>query len=289
MGWSLFMEEPGDHQLSLPYGVLAGLAVEDRLVWQLARTLKHAEFDFFGSRLDRFRSHFTTDSILDIEAIQIANASTALSASDRLCLVKECSSLDRLQMSTQHISALAQARFLFCQHVLELLLDYDVKLFASMIPTEQIGTTYFSGLRKDYSFFFERFAMFLTEQVAGTVGMLVLDASRHTGVHIQLSAITDYFEKTTKGRLISAVIVPEPLMSNQTLATINQAAALVARALSYGIRIAGMTVARRHDLDLFVRLCNQMRLSFLSKEGRKDWSLIFLDDVRTMREITGSV
>ena len=289
MGWSLFIEEPGDHQLTLPYGVLAGLAVEDRVIWQLARKLKRAEIDFFGSRLVNFCSLFTIESILDIEADQIASSSIDLDAAERLQLVRECAGLNPLQLSTKHSFALTQSRFLFCKHALEILLDYNVKGFATLIPTNQINISYLNGLRKDYSFFFERFNLFLSDYSQGSIGSIVVDECRSDEKYVSVISITEYFEKTTKGRLISQNLIPEPLMANDSLSTINKAAVIYSNILSYGVRLSGMMNNRRYDLDALVRICNLMRTSYPSRDGKKHWSVIYLDDVRTMREITGSM
>ncbi len=289
MGWSLFIEEPGDHQLTLPYGVLAGLAVEDRVIWQLARKLKRAEIDFFGSRLVDFYSLFNIETILDIEADQIASSSIDLDAAERLRLVRECAGLSPLQLSNIQSFALAQSRFLFCKHALEILLDYDVKGFATLIPANQINISYASGLRKDYSFFFERFNLLVSEQSIKSIGSIIIDGCRSDEKYVSINSMTEYFEKTTKGRLISQRIIPEPLMANDTLSTINKAAVIYSYVLSYGVRLSGMINDRRYDLDALVKICNLLRTSYPSQEGKKHWSVIYLDDVRTVREITGSV
>ncbi len=288
MGWSLFIEEPGDHQLTWPYGVLAGLGVEDRFIWQLARKLKRAEIDFFGSKLENFRSLFTIESMLDIEAEQITSSSINLNAAERFQLVRECAGINQLQLSTRHLFALTQSRFLYCKHALELLLDYNVKGFATFIPTKQIPISYLSGLRKDYSFFFERFSLFLSERSVGSVGSIVIDDCRGTEKYVSIRSITEYFEKTTKGRLIAQRLIPEPLRANESLSTINRAAVIYSYVLSYEVRLSGMINTRRYDLDALAKICNLMRTSYPSKEGKKHWSIIYLDDVRTSREMAES-
>jgi uncharacterized protein DUF3800 len=46
----LFVDESGQDQRESPYEVLAGLAVEDRDLWNLVTSVQQAEMQFFGRR-----------------------------------------------------------------------------------------------------------------------------------------------------------------------------------------------------------------------------------------------
>lgn len=51
MSWMLFLDESGHDRRESPYEVLAGLAVEDRVLWRLIQALRSAQDDNFGIRL----------------------------------------------------------------------------------------------------------------------------------------------------------------------------------------------------------------------------------------------
>ncbi len=51
MSWALFIDESGQDLRESPYEVLAGIAVEDRVLWKLIRDLSDAQERIFGVRL----------------------------------------------------------------------------------------------------------------------------------------------------------------------------------------------------------------------------------------------
>jgi hypothetical protein len=284
MSWYIFLDEPGDHQLSWPYGVLAGLAVEDRFVWQLARELKDAESRFFGPfRADVIRSP-RIDTLLDPQVIYLAASQPQMSAHDRQKLIDKSSMELGRKESFQTSVALAQAKLAFCQFVLNILADYHVKAFANIINQSDIVISYETHLRKDYAFLFER-ASYLIDLVGpGQIGLFLLDSRRHTGKYVSIKSITSYFVKTTKGRLRSHRLIPEPVLAEASLAVVNQAVALFSYIISSSFRMPTMSKPRRFDLDDFVKQCNKMRFSYINEFGVKDWSFIFLEDVRARYE-----
>lgn len=50
MAWFLFIDESGQDRGASPYEVLAGIAVEDRAIWNLIVDVHDAEEHFFGRR-----------------------------------------------------------------------------------------------------------------------------------------------------------------------------------------------------------------------------------------------
>ena len=50
MGYFLFIDESGQDRRESPYEVLAGMAVEDRDLWNLIKAIQEAELRNFGVR-----------------------------------------------------------------------------------------------------------------------------------------------------------------------------------------------------------------------------------------------
>ena len=284
MGWSIFIEEPGINQLSLPYGVLAGLAIEDILVWQLVRKLKDAEMQFFGSRIEHVRPSLTIENILAPEVLRLAGLAQSLevfSNSNSGDLTLNDDSVDCSEVAQV---SLAQSKVSYCKFVLELLRDFQARAFAIIIPIDDVLLSYDIHLRKDYAFLFERISIFLEEQNTNTIGTMILDSSRHSGKYVSIQSMTEYFEKTTKGRMRARYLIPEPVLSNSSLSTVNQAAELFSYIIASGFRLPGMSKPRRNDLDSYVKQCNGMRFSYISDKGSRDWSFKYLESVRANRE-----
>ena len=50
MAYFLFIDESGQDRRESPYEVLAGVAIEDRDLWNLLQTIQEAEIRLFGER-----------------------------------------------------------------------------------------------------------------------------------------------------------------------------------------------------------------------------------------------
>ena len=284
MGWSIFISEPGDHQFSLPYGVLAGILIEDRFVWQLARKLKDAETQFFGRRLNQLGSSFNVENILGLESSQLAESAPPLSSALRLALTNEFLSVIEMQGSLQHSLAMAQSCHSFIRFVLSLLLAFKASAVAIMFPVHDITLSYNVQLRKDYAFLIERVERFLSEKSSESVGLMIFDKYRYNGKYVNTKSITEYFEKTTKGRLRAQRVIPEPVFAGASLSTINNAAVLFSTVLSWSFRLPFMSQPRRLDLDDCLKQCNTLRFSYTSETGSKDWSFKYVDNLRARNE-----
>ena len=284
MSWAIFTEEPGVHQISLPYGVIVGIAVEDRFVWQLARKLKDAETHFFGKRLQSFSHHVIIDDFLNVETVRRSEFSPSIELSERFVLTQKYFARKNDAPSLEQTIAAAQSQVAFCKFVIGLLQEFQSRAFAILTPAENSSLTYSNYLRRDYVLFFERVFNFLECQSPNTIGTLVFHPRRHKEDFVSIQIITEYFEKTAEGRLRSQLLCPEPVMAGSSLSTINQAAVLISRILSWGFRLSGMSLPRRYDLDELVRQCNHLRFSFRHACGKKDWSFVFLNSVRSQEE-----
>lgn len=256
MSWLLFIGEPSHKIYPRPYNVLSALAVEDINVWDLIKKLEIAQMQYFGRHLNHDdMEHFCKNS----------------GSVDQLT-----SSLEYTENQTNISKEKWSAYFLFATHLAR---DYDVKAFAMITSADSSKVVFTGRLRKDYSYLFERFYNFLNSLSNGNIGMIVMEGTKSDDAIIKKNNITEYFLKTNNGRIRSKLIMPEPLMANGYIDKIFQLTQLLGFVVSWGVRLQGMTVPRRHDLNDLVAAFNNMRFSYRLQNGNKDWSFKFISDV----------
>ncbi|MEK7409581.1 MAG: DUF3800 domain-containing protein [Acidobacteriota bacterium] len=68
----LFIDESGYDSGSSPYGVLGGIAIEDRDVWNLVQTMQAAELRHFGTRYSAGRSELKAKKLISAQIFRQA-------------------------------------------------------------------------------------------------------------------------------------------------------------------------------------------------------------------------
>ena len=110
MSWALFIDESGQDQRASPYEVLAGIAVEDRVLWKLIRQLSDAQESIFGMRLfEAYGSEAKAQKLLKKKVFKHAAQMDAFALDDRAALAREILK-DGTAVSRERLSALAQAK-----------------------------------------------------------------------------------------------------------------------------------------------------------------------------------
>ena len=135
-------------------------------------------------------------------------------------------------------------------------------------------------MRKDYSFFLERYFHFLNTKPEDPMGFLVFDELDKSASHVLLRQISEYFIKTTKGRSRSRLIVPEPFFVHSDLTTIIQVADIAAYSISWGLRLKGMRVEKRAELAPLVAEIERMRYHHRTDGGDEVWGIKEIRDLR---------
>ena len=82
MSWFLFIEESGHERAASPYGVLAGIAVQDRVVRELIGQLHEAEFRCFGRRYSDGRRELKGKRLLKKKVYRHRELNAEVDASD---------------------------------------------------------------------------------------------------------------------------------------------------------------------------------------------------------------
>lgn len=268
MSWSLFIDESGQDQRASPYEVLAGIAVEDRKIWPLIRQLADCERHYFGMRLfAAYGREAKATKLLDRGAFRHAGQLPAIEHHERTQLAREILE-DGTAVSKKRLTALGQAKFAYCNHVLDIVRGHGGQAFATIVP-QSAPRPETDMLRKDYAYLFERFFYFLNSKPDDPMGYLVFDEIDKSASHILLNQVSAYFIKTQNGRTRSRLIIPEPFFVHSDLTSLVQVADIVAYTISWGLRLPGMTEPAREEL---APLADKIRrLEFRQKTPAGEW------------------
>jgi len=296
MAHLLFVDESGQDRGESPYEVLGGIAIKDSSIWPLILDLQEAEVTYFGARVSRDEAELKAKKLLKKKTFRLAQQLPPFEALERARLTREALVEGRTakveareaKHSRKQITALVQAKIAFCEKVFELCALHHARVFASIIPNTapRPSTT---GLRKDYSFLFERFFYFLNDKPDQEHGIVVFDELERSQSHILINQMAEYFKKTKKGRQRSSRIVPEPMFVHSDLTTLVQVADLLVYIVSWGVRTKRMDLPARAELADLAEAVQDLRYrTFIENDGDRFecWSFVIIDDLRPLTERT---
>jgi hypothetical protein len=288
MAYFLFVDESGQDHRESPYEVLAGVAVEDRDLWNLIVALRGAETRCFGQRYTHGRSELKAKKLLKTKVFRHAAAAPALEPEERCRLARHC--LDEGAGATPlELAALAQAKLAFVDEALELCARYRCKVFASIVHPQAPQPAAREHLRKDYSYLLERFFYFLEDTDPGASGIVVFDELERVQSHILVDQMSRYFAETHTGRLRAGRIIPEPFFVHSELTTGVQLADLVAYIISWGFRLPQMTAPARPEIAALAERLKQMRYRAVRERmgnpAFEIWSFAWIKDLRAREEL----
>ncbi len=290
MAYLFFVDESGLDRKHCPYEVLAGVAVEDSRLWMLISQIREAELAIFGRR---YPKELKAKLLLDSATYKLANnpAVTALTDAERVahcrsCLDKGEAARDKGLPSSDptrlELVSLGRSRLIFVQRVLELCGQGQAQFFASIVDCAAPRPSS-PGLRKDYSYLFERFYTFLDDTSPSAHGIVVFDEVERSKSHILIDQMAVYFQRTAKGRVRAARILPEPLFVHSDLTTMIMVADLLAYLVVFGVRIAGMERPARPELRHLADAVLARR--FKSDSGpHRVWGFKLIQDLRPRSE-----
>ena len=287
MAWLLFIDESGHDHAASPYEVLAGVAIQDRVVRELIERLHEAEVRFFGRRYSADHRELKGKLLLkrkvfrhrdrDIEVDVAAVPALARAALD-----------DGSRADPWMLKALALAKLDYVASVFDICEQLDCRAFASIVENNAQPTAG-DGLRKDYAYLFERFFYFLEDTAAEEQGIVVFDELERSQSHLLIDQMHRYFTGTAVGRHRAARIIPEPFFVHSDLTTGVQIADLIAYVISWGFRLSRMTKPVRPELSSFAYQVARLRYRttrelFHNLPQYEIWSFTYIDDLRTQAE-----
>lgn len=274
MAYFLFIDESGhDHQHS-PYEVLAGLAMEDKNLWNFIREIHELELSCFGRKYRENSREIKANKFLTKKTFRLANQLPPIPIPERTQLAKEA--LDHGEKITKRqLTALAQAKLDYVSRVIQICNQYRCKVFASIVCDPATIPVDKTMLRKDYIYLFERFYYFLEDRKEEIRGIIVFDELDKFASHLLLTQMDKYFKNTAKGRLRSGLIIPEPFFVHSDLTTGIQIVDFVAYILSWSFRTAKLNKPQRTELNDYLELLMPLRYKTTRKIGETPKHMIW--------------
>ena len=267
MAHLLFVDESGQDHRESPYEVLAGVAVEDRDLWNLVRAIQDAETDYFGTRYSAGHGELKSKKLLGKKTFRKATQLAEFEPEHRRLLAKACIECGETA-GRPEITALAQAKLAYVTEVLDLCARHHCKVIASMITNSGCGALPEDMLRRDYCYMFERFFYYLEDRSPDTMGIMVFDELEKSRSHLLVQQMDRYFKYTAKGRNRASQVIPEPFFVHSDLTTGIQLADIAAYVLSWGFRSAkGLDKPARGELAPYVEQVRRMRFSVVRDIG----------------------
>jgi hypothetical protein len=291
MAWFLFIDESGQDGHESPYEVLAGIAISDESLWSLVKEIHDSELAHFGRRYSGGPSELKGRKILKTKTFKLAQLNCQVLPHEVPTLAKESLDDGATNSSVRHLKGLALAKIDYVSDVFSHCDRFGCKIFASVVEQNAPQTTS-GGLRKDYTYLFQRFFYFLEDESTSTGtpqrGIIVFDELDKSRSHILIDQAHRYFKETATGRARASLIIPEPFFVHSDLTTGVQLADLVAYCISWGFRTSQMHKPKRAELAPYVNQIARLRyLATRPMHGNPNfeiWSIAHIDDLRTYAE-----
>lgn len=286
MAYFLFIDESGQDHHESPYEVLAGVAVEDRDLWNLIAALQEAEVRLFGRRYTPDERELKAKKILKRKTYRLAAQLPLFDGDERCLLAREC--LEKGEgANKRQITALAQTKLAYATEALEICSRFRCRAFASII-SKNSPCPEPTHLRKDYAYLLERFYYFLEDKDTSLCGIVVFDELEKSRSHLLVGQMERYFKFTAKGKQRAGQIIPEPFFVHSDLTTGIQLADLVAYVISWGFRYGDMQEPVRTEMESLARQIGQLRYRTMRDvEGNPNyiiWSFTTITDLRPRDE-----
>ncbi len=286
MAYFLFVDESGHDRKASPYEVLAGIAIQDRDLWNLIKALHEAELRHFGRRYSAGTAELKGTKILKKKVFHHASLNVEVRP-DEISQFAKAALDDGANAGVKHLKALALAKLNYVEEVFEICARFRCRAFASIVETDAEPTAS-HGLRKDYAYLFERFFYFLEDLIPSEEGIVVFDELEKAKSHLLINQTHRYFKDSATGRHRASLIVPEPFFVHSDLTTGIQIADLVAYIVSWGFRTAQMAKPARAELAGYAQQISALRCRTVrERSGNPNfviWSFAHIADLRTRVE-----
>lgn len=282
MSYLLFIDESGQDHGKSPYEVLAGIAVQDRDLWNMVVAVQDSEIRHFGRRYrEPGKREIKAQKLLKRKVFRLAEQMPAFQDEERRRLAYEA--LEHGPSATRaQMTALSQAKIAFVTDLLGLCVRFRCRLFASIVdpksPAPGAGM-----LRKDYAYLFERYFYFLEDSKVES-GLVVFDELEKSQSHVLVGQMDHYFKNTLRGRQRSGLIVPEPFFVHSDLTTGIQLADLAAYLLSWNVRFGKMAGTKRDELNDLGQAVFDLRFRTTREiDGEANFSVSSLNFIQDLR------
>jgi len=288
----LFLDESGHDHRQMPYEVRGGVALHVSRIWPFEQQWVRLEEDCFGSPLHLYRKEIKGCKLVDKDRLRWSQEGDMMEAQERrkLCRSFLTKGLEKAQPTFHEFVAYGQACKEMALGILQLLMQHEAVLFASMIPKGCKPPKNFhltEYLRKDHVFLLERFYYLLEQK--GAHGILVMDEVEKETDRRFVRQLQAYFKRTNQGRLRSSKVVPTPFFVSSEMTHPVQAADLCIYLINLGFRIPALGLDAPANQTLAVEFGSWLhRMQFSSeieKEGQKfnSFGIVYVPDPYSAR------
>ncbi|MCY4342524.1 MAG: DUF3800 domain-containing protein [Gammaproteobacteria bacterium] len=281
----MFVDESGHDRMASPYEVLAGVAIQDRVVSDVIRRLHEAELRCFGRRYSNGPRELKGSALLKRKVFRHQDFGVDVDRADISALAHAALD-DGAHADRRMLKALAQAKVSYVGSVFDICREFRCRAFASIVETDAPPTEA-GGLRKDYAYLFQRFFYFL-QDMGDEQGIVVFDELEKSQSHLLTHQMRQYFGETAVGRNRARRIISEPFFVHSDLTTGIQIADLAAYVISWGFRLPQMAKPARMELSgLADQIAGLRHLAIRNLNGNPNfhvWSFAHITDLRTLPE-----
>jgi hypothetical protein len=265
MAHLFFIDESGTDHHESPYEVVAGISITDSRTWSLIKSIKSLEMELFGINFSEVKHELKAVKLLTTKVFRKAKQNIELSSEELTLHAKNCL-LDGANPTRKGITALARAKLLYVEKLLDLCIEHRCKIFAIIISDfknlySDTSADAEDFLRKDFVFLFERFYYYLDQFNNDPTGIIIFDEMEKTTSFHLIRRMENYFKKTSKGRERAALILPEPLFVHSDLTTGVRIADIVAYLINWGMRFGSLKKPARAELLPYVEKVRAMKTS----------------------------
>lgn len=282
MSWLLFIDESGHDHNTMPYEVRGGFAIHASKLWPFISAVRTLEQSIFGVNLRAYGMEIKGSKLLRPRLFKWAKQGAEMDDASRRKHATNFLGNGRQgrRPRKDEFTAYGQACIAMAEQVIQSLVSYDARVFASVIPAKIDPPTSPSGyLRKEIVFLLERYFYFLEE--CRETGLLIIDGTDKRADRQFVAEMERYFTKTQIGRQRTQWVVPAPLFVESDMAYGIQTADLCIYCLNAAWRLPQMTQPTRAEIVPFVEL---LKRCFWQGDGYRDgkvfktWSAAFVPD-----------
>jgi hypothetical protein len=288
-----FVDESGIDLKRSPCLVLAGVGIKERDVWPMAQA-------FDKLRVDCLR--FPAEMAYEVKGSKLLKTRVFKQAGTRepMPVQERNEAVERLLQKNNRgenagaleLAALAQAKLEFVNRALDLAADFDISVFASIVPREAPQQRDRTFLRKDFSYLFQRIHCHVCDQKAEDHAVMIFDEQDPALSQRLLDQIHRYFIETDRGQQRAERMIPMPFFVHSDLTPAIQIADLVAYIVNWGLRMSRMPEPARDELRPYADKVFSLRYEGyevplnrkLRKRGKKIWGIAYIPDLRPRNE-----
>ncbi len=287
-----FVDESGIDLKKSPCLVLAGVGIEEAYVWPFAQAfmkLKHEVLRFPAEQ----RYEIKGSKLLTRRVFRHAAFTDSMSEADRRKAIDGllAKNARRERVDPRELAALGQAKLAFADQALDLASQFEITVFASIVPRDAPQQHDRSVLRKDFAYLFQRIHCHVCDAKDDAHGVLIFDEQDKALSQRLLDQIQRYFLETERGQQRAERMIPMPFFVHSDLTPPIQLADLVAYIVNWGLRMPRMHEPVRKELRPFadkvfdLRYCGrEVPLGPLVARTERIWGISYIDDLRPRGE-----